>query len=92
MLSEELRDRVLQKLATRIDGDGVLRVVASDRRSQLQNRESAEARLGELVRRALIVPKKRRATKPGRAAKEARLASKKRRGERKANRRKDVFD
>src|SRR5687768_4115024 len=69
VLSDQLRARVLDKLASRIDGEGVLRVVASDRRSQLQNREQAEARLGELVRKALIVPKKRRATKPSRAAK-----------------------
>ena len=91
-LSDEMRERVLSKLATRIDGDGVLRVVASDRRSQRQNRDGAESRLAELVRRALIVPKKRRPTKPSRAAREARLTDKKRRGERKARRRRDVFD
>jgi ribosome-associated protein len=91
-LDDEKRLRVLNKLATRIDGEGVLRVVASDRRSQLQNREAAEKRLAELVRGALLVPKKRRPTKPSRAAKEARLAEKKRRGERKASRRKDGYD
>jgi ribosome-associated protein len=92
LLDDAARERVITKLATRIDGDGVLRVVASDRRSQRQNREQAEARLAELVRQALIVPKKRRATKPSRAAREARLAEKRRRGERKANRRRDAFD
>ena len=91
-LTHEMRDRVMAKLATRIDGDGVLRVVASDRRSQKQNRDEAESRLAELVRRALVVPKKRRPTKPSRASKEARLSEKKRRGERKANRRRDVYD
>ena len=86
-LSEAQRARVLSKLATRIDADGTLRVVASQSRSQRQNRVAAEERLTELVRRALIVPKKRIPTKPSRAAKEARLAEKKRRGEKKRMRR-----
>ena len=41
-LDERSRSRILHKLATRIDSEGVLRVVASKRRSQLQNREQAE--------------------------------------------------
>ncbi len=91
-LDEETRARLVEKLATRIDSEGVIRVVASDRRSQRQNRESAEERLAELVRKALVVPKKRRATKPSRASKERRITEKKRRGETKAARRKDSFD
>ena len=90
-VSEELRGRLLEKLASRLDADGMVRVVASDRRSQLQNREAAEDRLVDLVRRALVVPKKRRATRPTKASREARLSDKKRRGERKRNRRRD-FD
>jgi len=62
-LSEEQRERVLQKLSSRLDSEQTVRVVASDRRSQRQNRESAEGRLADLVRAALVVPKKRRATK-----------------------------
>ena len=91
-IGEEMRARLLEKLATRIDGEGVIRVVASDRRSQRQNRESAEERLAELIRKALVVQKKRRPTKPSRAAKEKRIAEKKKRGETKAARRKDRFD
>jgi ribosome-associated protein len=91
-LDDETRARLIEKLATRIDGEGVIRVVASDRRSQRQNRESAEERLAELVRKALVVPKKRRATKPSRASKEKRISEKKKRGETKAARRKDGFD
>jgi hypothetical protein len=52
-------------------------VAASDTRSQRQNRELALARLTELVAKALIVPKKRRKTKPSAAARERRLESKK---------------
>ena len=91
-LDDETRARLVERLATRIDGEGSIRVVASDRRSQRQNRESAEGRLVELVRKALVVPKKRRATKPSRASKEKRISEKKKRGETKAARRKDGFD
>ena len=67
--------------------DEDIRVVAGDMRSQTRNRELAEERLADLVRRALIVPRKRRATKPTRAAKEARLDSKKRHSTKKRDRR-----
>ena len=86
-LTDEERERVRHKLSSRLDADGNVRVVASDRRSQRQNRESAEARLAELVRAALVVPKKRRPTKPSRAAKQARLDAKKRLSEKKRDRR-----
>jgi ribosome-associated protein len=91
-VSEETKERLLAKLAARLDAGGMVRVVASDRRSQLQNREAAEQRLVEIVRRALVVPKKRRPTKPSRAAHERRLAEKKRRGETKRERRSDGRD
>ena len=67
-VSEEQRDRLQSKLAARLDAEGHVRVVASDRRSQQQNRQSAETRLAELVRSALVIPKKRRPTKPTRAS------------------------
>ena len=66
--SEEQRARLREKLASRLDADGNVRVVASSFRSQLRNREDAEERLVALVRRALQVPKVRRKTKPHRAA------------------------
>jgi len=81
------RERLRVKLGARLDADGRIRVVASDRRSQKQNRLAAEERLSTLVRHALLVPKKRRATRPTAAAKERRLAEKKRRAERKRDRR-----
>jgi ribosome-associated protein len=86
VLDEEARNRVAARLASRIDGEGWIRVVSSARRSQQQNREAAEARLTELVRAALMVQKRRRPTKPTRASKEARIAQKKRRGETKRQR------
>jgi ribosome-associated protein len=85
-ITEEQRGRLQEKLASRLTTEGSIRVVASDMRSQSRNRELAEERLADLVRRALIVPRKRRATKPTRAAKEARLDSKKRHSTKKRNR------
>lgn len=87
VLDEAQRSRLLDKLATRIDGEGDLRVVASDSRSQTQNRRRAEERLASLVRAALVMPKPRRKTRPTRASKEARLGEKKRRADTKRHRR-----
>jgi Protein chain release factor B len=86
-VTEDERERIRAKLAQRLDSDGQVRVVASDRRSQQQNREAADTRLASLVRHALHVPKTRRPTKPTKAAKERRLSDKKRRSEKKQNRR-----
>jgi ribosome-associated protein len=85
-LSDDERARVAARLATRVDSDGVLRIVSSDTRSQLRNRIAAEERLAMLVRQALVVPKKRRPTRPSRAAREARLDTKRKRGEKKRER------
>lgn len=79
--------RICDKLASRVAADGTLRVAASDSRSQRRNRDLAEARLVELVRRALVVPKPRRATKRPRGADEARLQDKRERATRKGARR-----
>lgn len=91
-LRDEERARILEKLAARIDAEGNVRVVASNQRSQAQNRAAADERLTVLVRRALIVPKRRKATAPSRAAREERLSEKKRRSETKKNRRDDWRD
>lgn len=81
------RERLLARLASRLDGDGVLRVVAADTRSQSRNRDLAEQRLAALVAAALAVPKARRPTAPTRAARAERLADKRRHSERKRERR-----
>lgn len=91
-VSDEVRTRLLAKLASRLDATGMVRVVASDRRSQAQNRDAAEERLAMIVRRALIVPKQRKATRPTRASREKRLSEKRKRGERKRDRRRDFDD
>jgi ribosome-associated protein len=87
VVDDEQRERLRAKLAPRLDSNGMVRVVASDRRSQKQNRDAADDRLAAILRHALAVPKKRRPTKPTRASKERRLSEKKRRSEKKRDRR-----
>jgi len=91
-LTDEQRARLREKLASRLTTEGSIRVVASDMRSQSRNRDLAEERLADLVRRALVVPRKRKATKPTRAAKEARLESKKRHSNKKRDRKSGPLD
>lgn len=91
-LTEEQRERLREKLASRLTTDGSVRVVASDMRSQRRNRELAERRLAELIARSLIIPRKRKPTKPTKAAKEARLEAKRRHSSKKRERSDRSFD
>lgn len=86
-LPESVRARLLERLATRLDRSGQLRLVAQEERSQLRNREAALTRFREVVARAMVVPKRRKATRPSKAAKRARLDDKKRRSAIKKERR-----
>ncbi len=86
-ITEAERERLLEKLTSRIDSKGFLRVVADERRSQLRNREAAVERLNELVREALKTPKPRRKTKPPASANRKRLEDKRKRGAQKQQRR-----
>ena len=79
-LPEAISVRVIAKLGEQV------RVVASSRRSQRRNRTEALERLGELVDSAAIVPRARRATRPGKGAVERRITAKKHTSARKANR------
>jgi ribosome-associated protein len=78
-LTEAQRARLLSRLATRLDGSGRLRLVSSETRSQLRNREDATERLRAVVASALAVPRPRRRTKPTRASMLARVEAKRRR-------------
>jgi ribosome-associated protein len=86
-VTNEQRARLLTRLASRLDGEGRLRIVASGSRSQLRNREAATERLREGVAAGFAVAKPRKRTKPSRAAKAARLEAKRRRSATKRERR-----
>ncbi|HEV8375599.1 MAG TPA: alternative ribosome rescue aminoacyl-tRNA hydrolase ArfB [Candidatus Polarisedimenticolia bacterium] len=61
-LSSEQKRRILSKLATRVNSEGMLRVVSQKSRSQAINRDAAEVRFAELLRGALTSPKVRKKT------------------------------
>ena len=91
-LDEAQRERLLARLATRLDGAGRLRLVSGATRSQLKNRAEVTERLAEVVARALHVPRPRKKTKPSRAARAARLEAKRRRSSLKESRRRGAKD
>lgn len=82
-LPDEKKDLVRQRLAGRINRDGVLRVTSQAERTQLANRDRALARLEELLRDALIEKPPRKKTKVSKAAKQRRLDEKRRLSEKK---------
>ena len=91
-LSDAQRERVLIALASKLDTEGWLRLTASEHRSQLQNREAAEARLVALLKGALVVRKVRRATKPTFTSKVKRLEVKSQRSDVKQKRKRVTGD
>ena len=80
-LGPRQRARLIERLGPRV------RIVASERRSQLQNRELALERLQGRLAAALHIDPPRVATRPSRSAKRARVEQKRRQGERKQTRR-----
>ncbi|MGZ5383493.1 MAG: alternative ribosome rescue aminoacyl-tRNA hydrolase ArfB [Acidimicrobiia bacterium] len=88
---EELRDQMVERLAARAH-KGVVRVTATDSRSQWRNRQVARRRLASLLEESMRQPKQRRPTKPGPAARERRLEDKRRRSDKKAGRRSPGLD
>ncbi|MDU0370782.1 alternative ribosome rescue aminoacyl-tRNA hydrolase ArfB [Hymenobacter endophyticus] len=86
LLTDEQKQTLLQKLASKLTTEGELLVVAQEDRSQLRNKETALRKFHELLSKALYKPKARRATKPSKGAVRQRLESKKKHGDKKANR------
>ncbi len=87
-LTDAWKRRILDRLAPRINRDGILSVSAQDQRTQFMNRIAAEERLAILLRIALKPRKHRVPTQVSPAAREHRIQAKKRRGEMKRLRRK----
>ena len=85
-LSEPVKNRLRGLAGRRLTDDGAILIIARNQRSQEHNRREALERLADLVQRALVVPKTRRATKPTRASKERRLEGKTRKQQTKRQR------
>ena len=75
-LSQEQRELLLQNLANRVTEDGDLIIYNNESRSQLTNKKAAFSHLVQIIKKALFIPKKRKATKVSKAAQEARLKQK----------------
>ena len=91
-LDDAMRERLLTRLATRLDSSGKLRLVAQAERSQYRNREAVIERFAQVIAAALVEQKLRKATRPTKASKRKRLDEKKKRGVLKETRKKPGRD
>jgi ribosome-associated protein len=78
-LEPAVKARLRALAGRRVTEDGALVIIARNQRTQEGNRREALQRLVQLVRRAMVAPKVRRATQPTRASRERRLEGKTRR-------------
>lgn len=85
-LSEATRNILTDRLATRLDTTGTIRLASSIERSQLGNRIAVVARLQTLLNTALIPRKQRKQTKPSNASKRRRREIKRQVSEKKSSR------
>lgn len=87
-LTEELKSKLLKALKSKLDAQGILRVSSQKTRSQLKNKQDAQAKLKEILEKALVKKKKRKATKVPEHIKEKRIQVKRIKSEHKQNRKK----
>lgn len=80
-IAEEKKQRIRERLRTRISRAGVLRVTSQSERSQPANRDRALSRMEQLLRQALEEPRPRKPTRVSKAQRRRRLEAKKRRAE-----------
>ena len=85
-LPDRYKERLLQINDQRITSEGVIVIKAQEHRSQEQNREEALRRLQELIKSAIVIPKRRKPSKATRSSQRKRLDSKTKRGQIKAMR------
>lgn len=83
ILSEDEKQLLLIKLASRLSVDGVLILTSQDKRSQLQNKEEVMVKLDKILAKAFEKKKVRKATKPSKGSVQERIKNKKERSEKK---------
>ncbi len=86
------KEKLLAFADQRITNEGVIIIKAQSFRSQDKNRDDALQRLKHLIKKATVVQKARRPTKPSRNAQKRRMDSKSKRGKVKSLRRKNNFE
>ena len=85
-LDDEVRERLKRIAGSRMTAEGVILIDARRFRTQAKNREDARERLAELIRSAVVRPKRRRKTRPTTASRERRIETKRRRSDTKRGR------
>lgn len=90
-LTDEEKELLATKLTSKITSENLLILNCDEDRSQLRNKEIVTKRFLELIKNALIVAKKRKATKIPRSVIEKRIKAKRNQSEIKQNRRKPQF-
>ena len=78
-LPDEIKERLMEAKDKRISRDGIITIKAQRFRTQEKNREDALKRLGDLISKVLVKPKKRKPTKPSKESKQKRLDEKSKR-------------
>ncbi|SCZ74161.1 alternative ribosome rescue aminoacyl-tRNA hydrolase ArfB [Epibacterium ulvae] len=91
-LTPAVKNRLRRLAGRRWTKEGALILFCDETRSQVRNRELARERLADLIRKALVAPKRRIKTKPTRGSVQRRLTAKKQRSEIKSNRGKVTDD
>lgn len=92
LLSEEDKQMLVARLSAKLTNDHVLVIYHQTERSQLANKGKVIEKFDQLIKQALFVPKKRRATRPTLASKLDRLAGKQKKSQVKSMRRKPIDD
>src|SRR6187551_2225958 len=91
-LSAGVKARLRALAQHRLDADGRILITSQVTRNQPQNLEDARARLAELIAKAMVVPKKRRPTRPSKAAKRRRVDDKRIQAKKKQSRARKTND
>ncbi len=76
-----VKDALLGFNDQRINKQGIIIIKAQNHRSQEKNKEEALSRLKDLIQKATVRPKKRKASQPSKSAKRKRLDKKNQRGQ-----------
>ncbi|MFO8235258.1 MAG: alternative ribosome rescue aminoacyl-tRNA hydrolase ArfB [Bacteroidales bacterium] len=86
LLSQDEKERLIQKLSSKLTKEEELIITSDSKRSQVQNKYDAIEKFYATIEKALKKPKKRKKTKPPKAAKEKRIQDKKKHSEKKSQR------
>lgn len=88
VLSDEQKDFLQKKLASKLTNEGVLFLYHQTERSQLANKEKVLQKFDRMIREAFIIPRNRRATRPTLGSVLRRVKAKKQRSDTKKMRQK----